>query len=110
MNTSEQRTPSKKGKAVEWMKIRTEFLKRCDLDAIVLQLCNRALIDKAKPRQWSLLNIIPIPKSGDLSMGGKYRGVSLSSLVAKTYNRMIMNRIRPYLDFHLRKNQNGFRS
>ena len=45
-----------------------EVLKRCDLDAIVLQFCNRALIDKAKPRQWSLLNIIPIQKS-DLTMG-----------------------------------------
>ena len=43
-------------------------------------------------------------------MGGNYRSISLSSLVAKTYNRMIMNRIRPYLDFHLGKNQNGFRS
>ena len=87
-----------------------EDLKRCDLHDIVLQFCNRALIDKAKPRPCSLLNIIPIPKSGDLSMGGNYRGISLRTLVAKTYNRMIMNRIRPYLDCHLRKNQNCFRS
>ena len=49
-------------------------------------------------------------KIGDLSMGGNYRGISLSSLVAKTYNRMIMNRIRPYLDCQLRKNQKVFRS
>ena len=56
------------------------------------------------------MNIIPIPTSVDLSVGGNYRGISLSSLVAKTYNRMIMNRIRPYLDCHLRTNQNGFRS
>ena len=90
--------------------IRPEVLNRCDLDAIVLKFCNRALIDKAKLRQWSLLNIITILKSGDLSIGGNYRGISLSSLVAKTYNRMIMNRIRPYLDCHLRKNHNGFRS
>ena len=43
-------------------------------------------------------------------MGGNYRGISLISLVAKTYDLMIMNRIRPYLDFHLRKHQKGFRS
>ena len=43
-------------------------------------------------------------------MGGNYRGINLSSLVAKTYNRMIMNIIRPYLDCYLRKNQNGFRN
>ena len=87
--------------------ISPEVLKRCDLDAIVFQFCNRVLIDKDKPREWILLNIIPIPKSGDLSMGSIYRGISLSSSVAKTYNRIIMNRIRPNLDCHLRKNQNG---
>ena len=59
-----------------------------------------------KPKQWSILNIISIPKKGDISLGSNYRGISLTSLVAKTYNRMILNRIRP----HLRKNQNGFRS
>ena len=100
----------KEGKSFGMDEIRPEVLKLCDLDAIVLQLCNRALIDKANTRQWSLLNIIPIPKSGDLSMGGNYRGISISSLVAKTYNRMIMNRSRPYLDRRLRKNKNGFRS
>ena len=63
-----------------------------------------------KPKQWSILYIIPIPKKGDLSLGNNYRGISLTSLVAKTYNRMILNRIRPHLDCHLRKNQNGFRS
>ena len=50
-----------------------------------------------------------VPKSGDLSQGGKYRGISLSSIVAKTFNRLILNRIRPVLDSHLRTNQNGFR-
>ena len=56
------------------------------------------------------MNIIPIPKEGDLSLGSNYRCISLTSLVAKTYNRMILNRIRPHLDCHLRKNQNGLRS
>ena len=55
------------------------------------------------------MNIIPIPKTGDLSKGNNYRGISLSSLVAKTYNRMILNRIRPAIEPHLRINQNGFR-
>ena len=57
----------------------------------------------------SVLNIVPIPKSGDLSLSGNYRGISLSSIVAKTYNRLILNRILPVLDCHLRTNQNGFR-
>ena len=86
-----------------------EVLKRCDLDDIVLGFCNDALVSREKPSQWSILNIVPIPKSGDLSLGGNYRGISLSSIVAKSYNRMILNRVRPELDRHLRTNQNGFR-
>ena len=100
----------KEGKSCGADEIRPEVLKRCDLDDIVLEFCNRALLEGEKPKQWSVLNIIPIPKSGDLSLGSNYRGISLSSLVAKTYNRMILNRIRPQLDEHLRKNQNGFRT
>ena len=65
-----------------------------------------------------MLNIIPITKKGNISLGSNYHGISLSSLVVNTYNRMIgydiliilHNRIRPHLDCHLRKNQNGFRS
>ena len=34
---------------------------------------------------------------------------SVSSIVAKAYNRMILNRIKPEVDKHLRINQNGFR-
>ena len=74
-----------------------------------MDFCNEALLKGKKPSQWSVLNIVPIPKSGNLSLGGNYRGISLSSIVAKTYNRMILNRIRPELDQHLRTNQNGFR-
>ena len=97
------------GKSCGEDNIPPEVLKRCDLDDIVLEFCNDAFINRRKPSQWSILNIVPIPKSGDLSQAGNYRGISLSSLVAKTYNRMILNRIRPKLDKHLRTNQNGFR-
>ena len=86
-----------------------EVLKRCNLDDIILRFCNQVLLEGKKPDQWSLLNIIPIPKSGDLSKAGNYRGISLSSIVAKIFNKMILNRIRPELDVHLRSNQNGFR-
>ena len=89
----------KEGKGCGMDEIRPEVLKRCKLDATILQFCNRAFINKEKPKQCSLLTIIPIPKSGDLSLGGNYRGIS--SLVTNTYNRMITNRIRPYIDCHL---------
>ena len=50
-----------------------------------------------------------MPKSGGLSVTFNYRGISLSSLVAKTFNRILLNRIRPHLDDKLRPNQCGFR-
>ena len=34
--------------------------------------------------------------------------ISLSSQVAKIVNKMILNRILPKIDSHLRPNQNGF--
>ena len=71
-----------------------EVLERCDLDDIVLDFCNDALLEGKKPSHWSILNIEPIPKSGDLSIGGNYSGIRLSSIVAKIYNWMILNRIR----------------
>ena len=37
------------------------------------------------------------------------RRYALSSIVAKAVNKMILNRIQPKLDQHLRPNQNGFR-
>ena len=48
--------------------------------------------------------MLPLPKTGDLS-----HGISLSSQVAKTINKMIINRIMSKIDIHLRHNQNGFR-
>ena len=86
-----------------------EVLKNCDLDDIILEMCNLALLKDHKPDMWSLSNIIPVPKSGDLSKPDNYRGISLTCIIAKIYNRMILNRIRGAIDPCLRENQNGFR-
>jgi len=45
----------------------------------------------------------------DLSQLGNWRGINLMSLLAKLYNRVLLNRLRPVLDPLFRKNQNGFR-
>ncbi|KAI8519241.1 hypothetical protein Bbelb_024980 [Branchiostoma belcheri] len=98
------------GKASGEDGIPPEVLKRCGgLDRIILDFCNRVLTRGEKPEQWSLLNIVPISKSGDLRLGSNYRGIGLSSLVAKILNKMLLNRIRPAVDGLLRCNQNGFR-
>ena len=51
----------------------------------------------------------PSTKKGALTNPNNYRGIALSSIVAKTLNRMILNRIRPEVEKILRINQNGFR-
>ena len=99
----------KEGKSFGADGIPPEVVKRCNLDDIILDFCNGALLNGLKPEQWSILNIIPVPKSGDLSNTANYRGISLSSMIAKTFNRMLLNRIRPHLDTKLRPNQCGFR-
>ena len=81
----------KEGKACGDDQIPPEVLKRCDLDHIVLDFCNNALMKGEKPEQWSISNIIPLPKKGDLGDPKNYRGISLSSLVAKTLNRMVVS-------------------
>ena len=53
--------------------------------------------------------IVPVPKKGNLTKTDNYRGIALSSIVSKTLNRMVLNRIKPELDHLLRPNQNGFR-
>ena len=86
-----------------------EVLKRCELENIILEFANRLLNEEVKPKQWSEIDLLPLPKTGDLNDTGNYRGISLSSVVAKIVNKMILNRLQPKLDDHLRPNQNGFR-
>ena len=86
-----------------------EILKRCNIDDIVLEHCNRALENGHIPESWKISTIIPIPKKGDLTDPNNHRGIAITSQVAKTLNRMILNRLRPEVEKLLRDNQNGFR-
>ena len=60
--------------------------------------------------RWTEGCILPFPKKGNLTITDNYRGITLTPIAAKIYNLMILNRIRPYVDHILRKNQNGFRT
>ncbi|MCP4494507.1 MAG: reverse transcriptase family protein, partial [Gammaproteobacteria bacterium] len=86
-----------------------EVIKRVDLDDVILSFCNNALCEGQVPDQWKLSNIVPVPKKGDLTETDNYRGISVTSIVSKTLNRMILNRVKPCLEKLLRNNQNGFR-
>ena len=45
----------------------------------------------------------------DLGLTKIYRGITLTSIVAKIYSALLHNRIEPKIDNILRKNQNSFR-
>lgn len=96
------------GKAAGPDEVSPEILKLCDFDDIMLSFSNSLFLGD-KPEQWSIGNLIPIPKSGDLSEYSNYRGIMLTDVAAKITNKMILNRIQPKIDTHLRPNQNGFR-
>ena len=46
----------------------------------------------------------PFPKKGDLGLAKNYSGITLTSRVAKIYNALLHNRIKPKIDNILRKN------
>jgi hypothetical protein len=99
----------KNGKSCGADEIPGEVIKYCNINDIILHFCNTALHTGQRPELWNITNITPIPKSGDLSNPENYRGISLTSIISKTFNRMLLNRIRDHIDPLLRYNQNGFR-
>ena len=52
--------------------------------------------------------ILPFPKKGDLRIIKNYQDITLTSIVAKVYNTLLLNHIKPEIVKILRKNQNGF--
>ena len=97
------------GKSAGEYGIMPEVLQYVQINDIMLDIINKSFENCEQPDLWNISNIIPIPKSGNLTITENYRGISLTSIMAKTYNRMLLNRIRPILDPLLRNNQNGFR-
>ena len=97
------------GKAAGPEGISPEVLKYCDLDETVLQFANKLPMNLDEPVQWLESNLVPIPKSSNLSQVSNYMEISLSQIMLKVVNRRISNRIQLILAPLLRTNQNGFR-
>ena len=78
------------------------------LEPTTAGFCNKTF-NGDRPNIWVQSGIVPLPKKGDLGVTGNYRGISLTAIAAKIYNKILLDRIRPHLDPLLRVNQNGFR-
>ena len=88
--------------------ITSEILKIEELHPFLLDLINFIYIKKEIPDEWLKSILIPIFKKGDSNLCTNYRGIALMSVVAKLYNRLLLNRLRDGLLKHLRPSQNGF--
>ena len=98
----------KNNKAAGLDEVPAEVWKSGILDQELLEFCNRTL-NGDKPKVWSHSGIVPVPKKGNLSLTTNYRGISLTPIAAKIYDKMILKRLQPFIDPILRPNQNGFR-
>ena len=55
--------------------------------------CSEVYTSMSPPKQWVSNVIIPLPKKDDLSQMTNCRGVTLMSIAAKVYNKILLNRI-----------------
>ena len=75
---------------------------------IVHDFCTEGLSTPIPPSQWTTSIIVPLPKKGDLSLMPSYRGISLLSITAKVYNKILLKRIQNHVDPILWSNQQDF--
>jgi hypothetical protein len=61
------------------------------------------------PKKWKEGITIKVPKKGDLSPCRNWRVVTLLAVISKTFNKIILGRIKNSLEMGLRKEQAGFR-
>lgn len=61
------------------------------------------------PVDWKRGYLVKLPKKGDLSQCGNWRGIMLVSIPSKVLTRIILERLKEALDERLRPEQAGFR-
>jgi len=61
------------------------------------------------PNEWSVGLIVKLPKKGDLSQCGNWRGIMLLSITSKIFCKIMLDRMNPMVEPRLRKQQAGFR-
>jgi len=89
--------------------ISAEVLKVKEIHPILLAIFNHLFVKGVALNDWHLSLLIPVFKKGDNQNCNNYRGIALMSIVAKLYNKLLLNRLENSLDDKLRYNQNGFR-
>ena len=84
-----------------------EVWKTGKFNDLLLYYCNEVYKGNVI-QSWTEGCILPFPKKGDIGKTSNYRGITLTSIAAKIYNALLLNRIQPEMEKFLRSNQNGF--
>ena len=72
-------------------------------------ICNKILITKQWPSQWTRSILLPLPKKGNLKLCANYRTISLISTASKVMLKVIVKRLRPQAEAIISEEQAGFR-
>ena len=74
------------------------------------ELFNKVWEDEKVPEAWQKGIIVKLPKKGDLSVCGNWRGINLLSVPGKLFCRVLLQRMRQAIERTLREEKAGFRS
>ena len=88
----------------EMLKIEKEFTPQ-----ILQKIFSQIWETEELPVEWSVGLIVKLPKKGDLSECGNWRGIMLLSITSKVFSRIVLNRMNLAVEPNLRKQQAGFR-
>ena len=77
---------------------------------LLCALFNRSLNESLFPSIWKMANVVPIFKKGSKSDPTNYRPVSLTSILSKVFERVVLKYLMPYLldNDLITKSQSGF--
>ncbi|MDE0908581.1 MAG: reverse transcriptase family protein [SAR324 cluster bacterium] len=99
-------------KAAGDSKVPAEYLKVMMRDEVGAQLIMDCIeeywVKGVTPAEWNSLRLKTLPKSGDLSKVGKWRGIYLMDSVCKLVSKVLETRLQRILKVHGMEAQNGF--
>jgi hypothetical protein len=100
----------KDGKSPGLDEIRSEMIKALEEVGVewLFILFNKMWDEKRVPDDFLQLVLVPIPKKGDLKKCANYRGISLISIIAKCYARILEAKLRTAIADLLEEFQHGF--
>lgn len=104
-------TKIKLGKAAGYDDISPEMIKNMEERSIEIltKLFNKIWTEEKIPQDWEIGIIMPIFKKGDYRDCRNYRGITMISIVAKMYERILDNRLKIQIETQLEDTQSGFR-